>query len=165
MSGISAKTYSIWNDGIHVEYGGRVKTSRIPRNSNWKGWGTIKTSPKGTSDVFTNQLVPLAKSLTGSLSLWEALSKEQVQGLVDTIYGSAQHTVQDALIDPWGPLISYCLNNWCNGFGTKAAEGLKRYIKINQAELFNNHQVITDWVQFSLTPDGNPPTYPFLWKE
>jgi hypothetical protein len=57
------------------------------------------------------------------------------------------------------------LNNWCNGFGTKAAEALKRYIQVDQAEFFDNRQVIADWVKFSLTPDGNPPTYPFLWKE
>ena len=61
--------------------------------------------------------------------------------------------------------ISYRLNNWRNGFGTKAAKALKRYIKVDQAEFFDNRQVITDWVQFSLTPHGNPPTYPYLWKE
>ena len=61
--------------------------------------------------------------------------------------------------------ITYRLNNWRNGFGTKAAEALKRYIEVDQANFFNNQQVIADWVQFSLTPDGNPPTYPFLWKE
>jgi hypothetical protein len=36
----------------------------------------------------------------------EGLSREQVQELVDNIYGSAQYTVQDAPIDPWGPLVS-----------------------------------------------------------
>jgi hypothetical protein len=61
--------------------------------------------------------------------------------------------------------ISYRLNNWRNGFGTRAAEALKRYIEVDQAEYFDDRQVIADWVQFSLTPDGNPPTYPFLWKE
>ena len=144
----------------------------------------------GTSDVFTNQLVPLAKSLAGSLSPWEGLSKEQVQKLVDKIYGPEEYTVQDAPMDLWGPLvshlfiyssihllswtmlmrylniqISYRLNNWRNGFGTKAAEALKRYIEVDQAKFFYNHQVIADWVQFYLTADGNPPTYPFLYKE
>ena len=61
--------------------------------------------------------------------------------------------------------ITYRLNNWRNGFGTKAAEALKRYIKVDQAKYFENKQVIADWVQFYLTPGGNPPTYPFLWKE
>jgi hypothetical protein len=61
--------------------------------------------------------------------------------------------------------ISYRLNNWRNGFGTKAADALKRYIEVDQAEFFDDRQVIADWVQFSLTPDGDPPTYPFLWKE
>lgn len=61
--------------------------------------------------------------------------------------------------------ITYRLNNWRNGFGTKAAEALKRYIEVDQAEFFDDRQVIANWVQFSLTPDGDPPTYPFLWKE
>ena len=61
--------------------------------------------------------------------------------------------------------ITYRLNNWCNGFGTKAAEALKRYIEVDQANFFDNQQAIADWVQFSFTPNGNPPTYPFLWKE
>ena len=61
--------------------------------------------------------------------------------------------------------ITYHLNNWCNGFGTKAAKALKRYIEVDQAKFLDNQQAIADWVQFSLTPDENPPTYPFLWKE
>jgi hypothetical protein len=61
--------------------------------------------------------------------------------------------------------ISYCLNDWHNGFGTKAAKGLKRYIQVDQAHFFDNHQVILGWVKFNLIPHGNPLTYPFLWKE
>jgi hypothetical protein len=53
------------------------------------------------------------------------------------------------------------LNNWRNGFGTKAAKALKRYIEVDQADYFENCQIIADWVKFLLTPDGNPPTYPF----
>lgn len=132
--------------------------------------------------MFTSQLVPLAKSFAGSVSPWEGLSKDQVQELVDKVYGPAQYVVQDAPLDPWTPLvrhthssetsclinhnqISYRLNNWRNGFGTKAAEALKRYIEVDQADYFENRQIIADWVNFSLTPDGNPPTYPFLWRE
>jgi len=73
---------------------------------NRKKW-KLEHLPKRTSEVFTNQLVPLAKSLAGSPPPWESLSKEQVQGLIDKIYGSAQHTIQDAPIDPWGPLVSH----------------------------------------------------------
>lgn len=61
--------------------------------------------------------------------------------------------------------ISYCLNNWCNGFGTRAAEAVRGCIKVDQAEFFENPKIIAHWVEFSLTPDGNLPTYPFLWKE
>lgn len=82
------------------------RTQREARGGNGQKW-KLEHLPNGTSEVFTNQLVPLAKSLAGSLSPWESLSKEQVQGLVDKIYGSAQHTVQDAPIDPWGPLVSH----------------------------------------------------------
>ncbi|KAF8815367.1 hypothetical protein BYT27DRAFT_7249255 [Phlegmacium glaucopus] len=146
-----------------------VKLS-VPRTQReaWGGSGKkwrLEHRPKNTSDAFTNQLVPLAKSLAGSLSLWEGFSRKQVQELVDKVYGPAQYTIQNPPIDPWAPLISYCLNNWHNGFGTKAAEVLRRYIEVDQAEFFKNPKVIADWVQFSLAPDGNPPTYPFLWKE
>jgi hypothetical protein len=82
------------------------RTQREARGGSGKKW-KLEHLPQGTSEVFTNQLVPLAKSLAGSLSPWEGLSKEQVQELVDKIYGSARYTVQDAPIDPWGPLVSH----------------------------------------------------------
>ena len=81
------------------------RTQHEARGGSRKKW-KLEHLPKGTSEVFTNHLVPLAKSLAGSLSPWEGLLKEQVQRLVDKIYGSAQYTVQDAPIDPWGPLVS-----------------------------------------------------------
>jgi|SRR5882762_10381575 len=81
------------------------RTQREARGGSGKKW-KLEHHPKGTSEVFTNQLVPLAKSLAGSLSPWEGLSKEQVQKVVDKVYGSAQYTVQDAPIDPWAPLVS-----------------------------------------------------------
>jgi hypothetical protein len=52
--------------------------------------------------------------------------------------------------------INYRLNNWRDGFRTKAAEALKRYIEVDQAEFFDDCQVIANWIQFSLTPDGDP---------
>jgi hypothetical protein len=81
------------------------RTQREARGGSGKKW-KLEHLPKGTSEVFTNQLVPLAKSLAGSLSPWESLSKEQVQKLVDKIYGSAQFTLQDPPTDPWAPLVS-----------------------------------------------------------
>ena len=65
----------------------------------WK----LEHLPKGTSDMFTNQRVPLAKSLC----LLEGLSREQVQELMDKIYGFAEYTAQEAPVDPWGPLVSH----------------------------------------------------------
>ena len=40
--------------------------------------------------------------------------------------------------------ITYHLNNWQNGFGTKAAKALKRYIEVDQANFFDNQQAIAD---------------------
>lgn len=90
-----------------------ARTQREARGGTGKKW-KLEHLPLGTSDLFTNQLVPLAKSLAGSLSPWEGLSKEQVQKLVDNIYGSSQYTVQDAPTDPWGPLVSHVFVN-CPG--------------------------------------------------
>ena len=78
----------------HEAHGGSEKK--------WK----LEHLPKGSSDVFTKQLVSLAKSLAGSLSPWEGLSREQVQELVDKIHGSGEYTVKEALVDPWGLLVS-----------------------------------------------------------
>ena len=82
------------------------RTQREARGGSGKKW-KLEHLPQGTSEVFTNQLVPLAKSLAGSLSPWEGLSKEQVQELVDKIYRSAWYTIQDVPIDPWGLLMSH----------------------------------------------------------
>jgi hypothetical protein len=81
------------------------RTQREARGGLGKKW-KLEHLPKGSSDVFTKQLVPLAKSLAGSLSPWEGLSREQVQELVDKIYGSGEYTVQEAPVNPWGPLVS-----------------------------------------------------------
>jgi hypothetical protein len=86
------------------------RTQREARGGSGKKW-KLEHLPEGTSDLFTNELVPLAKSLAGSLSPWEGLSKEQVQSIVDKIYGTAQYTVQDAPIDPWAPLVSHMFVN------------------------------------------------------
>jgi hypothetical protein len=82
-----------------------ARTQREARGGSGKKW-KLEHLPNGTSEVFTNQLVPLAKSLAGSLSPCESLSKEQVQKLMDKIYGSDQYTVQDAPVDLWSPLVS-----------------------------------------------------------
>jgi len=82
------------------------RTQCEARGGSGKKW-KLKHLSQGTSEVFINQLVPLAKSLAGSLSPWEGLSKEHVQELVDKIYRSARYTIQDAPIDPWGPLVSH----------------------------------------------------------
>jgi hypothetical protein len=82
------------------------RTQREARGGSGKKW-KLEHLPKDTSDVFTSQLVPLAKSLAGSLSPWEGLSKDQIQELVDKIYGPAQYTVQDTPMDPWTPLVRH----------------------------------------------------------
>ena len=54
--------------GIHSLY---TMQSLWWNRKKWK----LEHLPKGTSEVSTNQLVPLAKSLAGSLSPWEGCSR------------------------------------------------------------------------------------------
>jgi hypothetical protein len=86
-----------------------VKPS-VPRTQQEARGGTkkwkLENLPTGTSEAFTSQLVPLAKGLAGSLSPWKSLSREQIQKLVDNIYGSGEYSVQDGPMDPWTPLVS-----------------------------------------------------------
>lgn len=82
------------------------RTQREARGGTGKKW-KLEHLPTDTSEAFTSQLVPLAKSLAGSLSPWEGLSREQVQKLVDKIYGPGEYSVQDGPMDPWTPLVSH----------------------------------------------------------
>lgn len=64
---------------------------------------TLNHLPSGTSALFTDSLVPLAKIKVGTLDAWDGLSPDQIQHIVDTIYPEEGHIVEDD--DVWGGLV------------------------------------------------------------
>ena len=97
---------------VHKDRSGGIHCSHATWSPWWKREKMETWTPsKGDVRHITNQLVPLVKSLAGALSPWEGLSKEQVQELLDKIYGFEKYIVQDAPIDPWGPFVSHTFIN------------------------------------------------------
>lgn len=68
-----------------------------------KKW-TLSHLPAGTSTAFTESLVSLAKIKAGTLRPWSGLSCEQVQELVDGVFGERMHVIRDD--DVWCGLVS-----------------------------------------------------------
>lgn len=46
-----------------------------------------------TSDEFTDEVVPLARELAGTLAPWEGLTVKHIQDIVDKVYPEAEHEV------------------------------------------------------------------------
>ncbi|KAJ6612056.1 hypothetical protein B0H10DRAFT_2437177 [Mycena sp. CBHHK59/15] len=63
------------------------------QHNNAKKWA-LAHLPAGTDSLFTNELVPLACELLGTLPPWSSLTADHVQGLVNRVYG----TKKDKLI-------------------------------------------------------------------
>lgn len=64
---------------------------------------TLKHLPGGTSSEFTDELVPLAIELAGSLPPWTKLTVKHVQDVVDRVYGADKHEVTTE--GPWFGLV------------------------------------------------------------
>ncbi|KAJ6556914.1 hypothetical protein B0H10DRAFT_1967495 [Mycena sp. CBHHK59/15] len=57
------------------------------QQNNAKKWA-LAHLPAGTDSLFTNELVPLACELLGTLPPWSSLTADHVQGLVNRVYGT-----------------------------------------------------------------------------
>jgi hypothetical protein len=53
----------------------------------------LKHLPTGTADCFTNDVVPLARQKAGTLDPWDNLSIQQVQDILDKVYGAKSYKV------------------------------------------------------------------------
>ncbi|KAJ7731387.1 hypothetical protein B0H16DRAFT_1696718 [Mycena metata] len=83
----------------------------------------LRHLPAGTAAEFTNEVVPLARELAGTLPPWANLTLKQCQGLVDKVYGEGKHIV--TADGPWAGLIAYRLSDWRSNIGTHAGKGLE----------------------------------------
>ena len=54
---------------------------------------TLKHLPAGTSSEFTDEAVPLARELAGTLLPWMGLTIKQIQDIVDKVYGKGKYQV------------------------------------------------------------------------
>ncbi|KAJ6549570.1 hypothetical protein DFH09DRAFT_1086817 [Mycena vulgaris] len=99
--------------------------SRTAQRQGAAKW-TLKHLPSGTSDEFTNELVPLARDLAGTLPPWTGLTVKQIQGLADRVYGPGVHTV--TLESAWVGLIGYRLSDWRSGIASQATRGIEALI-------------------------------------
>ncbi|KAJ6549175.1 hypothetical protein B0H10DRAFT_2243012 [Mycena sp. CBHHK59/15] len=100
----------------------RPLTKKEQRN-NAKKWA-LAHLPAGTDSLFTNELVPLARELLGTLPPWSSLTADHVQGLVNRVYGTKKdkpiHKVSADGI--WCGMLAYRLSDWRAGIG---AQGMK----------------------------------------
>ena len=60
-----------------------------------------------------------------------------------------------------GLQIAYRLQNWRNAFATVALNAVKAHIE--ESNMTENE--ILEAVEIFLTPDGNPPTTPYFWRD
>ena len=78
-------------------------TKKEARNGNLK-W-RLAHLPPGTDIMFTNHVVPLSKARAGEqVHAWSELSVQQIQDIIDEVYGEGTHTV--ACNDAWSGLVS-----------------------------------------------------------
>ncbi|KAJ6611675.1 hypothetical protein B0H10DRAFT_2437376, partial [Mycena sp. CBHHK59/15] len=106
----------------------RPLTKKEQRN-NAKKW-SLPHLPRNTASQFTEEVIPLARELLGTLPPWAVLTVKQVQEIVDKVYGAGKHIV---LFDgPWFGLVAYRASDWRSGFGIQALKGIQALINMYQ---------------------------------
>ncbi|KAJ6600106.1 hypothetical protein B0H10DRAFT_2083832 [Mycena sp. CBHHK59/15] len=51
---------------------------------------TLKHLPEGTMSEFKEEVVPLARQLTGTLAPWAKMTSKQLQTMLDMVYGAGK---------------------------------------------------------------------------
>ncbi|KAG6821943.1 hypothetical protein H0H92_015976, partial [Tricholoma furcatifolium] len=128
-------------------------------------WG-LEHLPAGTSKKFTDEVAPLAMQKAGTLAPWAHLSTEQIQAIVDRVYGPDEYEVEFG--DVWTDLISYRLNNWRNGFRNAAEDAVASYFKdSDHQDVFKTKDDIKECVEWFLKFQGPKlaESAPYQWQE
>ncbi|KAJ7724779.1 hypothetical protein B0H16DRAFT_1698549 [Mycena metata] len=153
---------------------------------------TLDDLPHGSARLFKEVLTPLACVITGEQdNPWELFSEEQVQALLETVYGDdTEYSAQDPV---WGGLIAYRLNDWRHSIADRAIAAVRLLIKaamdtatekaaataennkpedaVNQDEDeetpvsfdLSSPEGIKAYVEWSLQEEGH--TCPFHWRQ
>ncbi|KAJ7110512.1 hypothetical protein C8R44DRAFT_800159 [Mycena epipterygia] len=100
-------------------------TKKAQRNGAAK-W-TLKSLPAGSAEEFTNEVVPLARELAGTIPHpWDALGDAQVQAILDRVYPEKKYKVEDNAA--WVDLLGYRLSDWRSGMAAQAVKAVEALI-------------------------------------
>ncbi|KAJ7631553.1 hypothetical protein DFH06DRAFT_1303634 [Mycena polygramma] len=87
---------------------------------------TLQHLPPGTSAEFTDEVVPLARELVGTLNPWAGLTIKQIQDIVDIVYGAGVHKVTAE--STWVGLLGYRLTDWRSAIAARALKAVDELI-------------------------------------
>ncbi|KAJ7166622.1 hypothetical protein C8R46DRAFT_899575, partial [Mycena filopes] len=122
--------------------------------------------PAGTASEFTDEVVPLARELAGTLAPWVGLSVKQVQELVDRVYGDGVHEV--TADGPWFGLIGYRLSDWRAGLASRGVKGIntmiEAYCESDEEDQDDLEPPIAAFVAWALGVHEGSGTMAFHWK-
>ncbi|KAJ6613719.1 hypothetical protein B0H10DRAFT_2221962 [Mycena sp. CBHHK59/15] len=88
---------------------------------------TLQHLPPGTTSEFTDEVVPLARELAGTLAPWMGLTVKQIQHLVDRVFGEGVHEVTAE--SAWVGLIGYRLTDWRSGLATRGLKAVETLVE------------------------------------
>ncbi|KAF8335662.1 hypothetical protein F5887DRAFT_921068 [Amanita rubescens] len=103
-----------------------VSAERIRSVDSW--WG----GPERRDCVFVEHVAPLARKKAASLNPWRNLEIDDIQAIVNRVYGDDVHEVKGD--GPWQGSVTQRLQSWRNNIATMALEVVGNWMK-NEIEL------------------------------
>ncbi|KAJ6547949.1 hypothetical protein DFH09DRAFT_632095 [Mycena vulgaris] len=88
---------------------------------------TLKHLPEGTVSEFKEEVVPLARELTGTLAPWAKMTSKQLQTLLDKVYGAGK--CEGLLDGPFYSLTNYRLYDWRNDIAAQPHKAMLGFIE------------------------------------
>lgn len=138
----------------------QLKTLKEVCGSDYK-WA-LKHLTKEAHIQYTNEVVPLVHKKAGSLNPWDQLTAENLQTLIDEVFGKGQYRVTNDVVlqglvrsicHPISTLMNLiqsetlsCLQNWCNRFAQSTLDVINKCIEANKSEL-NTPEAIAEQVE------------------
>ncbi|KAG6824705.1 hypothetical protein H0H92_006092, partial [Tricholoma furcatifolium] len=89
-----------------------------------KKWN-LSHIPAEAKIKFSEEVVPSAKAVVGTLSPWATIDSKSLQKIMNEVFGEGVYEVRTG--DAWNGLLSYRIQSWRNLFATKASLAVARY--------------------------------------